>query len=177
MNPLSSALARASETENASKASNANKAVASSTRAKPNSGSRTNKLAPTIVATVKFDSANSKPGNEESQTNLDANGDAIAKIKRSENSDTSNLAFEVQAPEGPADSDSVQLNLRESWNGPPRLIVNNYSQHPRLDFEAKRRGVRQLSIPTRFSVKKHFRIARQKACPAPGNRRPRRQFS
>ena len=102
MNPLSSALARASETENASKASNANKAVASSTRAKPNSGSRTNKLAPTIVATVKFDSANSKPGNEESQTNLDANGDAIAKIKRSENSDTSNLAFEVQAPEGPA---------------------------------------------------------------------------
>ncbi|MDA7858832.1 hypothetical protein N9B05_03345 [Mariniblastus sp.] len=102
MNPLSSALARGNETENPDKTSNSNNTVASSTRAKQSPGARTQQLAPSIVATVKFDSANSKTGNNESQTNANVSGDSMAKIKRSENSDNSSLAFEVKAPEGPA---------------------------------------------------------------------------
>ena len=101
-NPLSSGLSRMSETGKPGKNSKSNNPVASTNRAKQTPGSRTKKIGPAIVATVKFDSANSETGSNESQTNSDASGDAMAEIKRSEDSDNSSLAFEVKAPEGPA---------------------------------------------------------------------------
>ena len=102
LDPLSSTLSRMGEAEKPSKTSESSNAVASATRAKQSPGARTKNLASSIIATVKLDSAITETGNNESPTKADASGDAMVKIKRSENSNNSSLTFEAKAPEGPA---------------------------------------------------------------------------
>ena len=140
INPLSSTLSRAKDTENPIKTSNSTNNVASSTRAKQSPGARTKKIAPSIVATVEFDSADSKTGNNKSQTNANVSQNSLARINRSENSDNTSLAFEVKAPEGPAG-----LGLRPSESAgimerPAATDSQQLQPTPQTRFRSKAAG-------------------------------------
>ena len=140
VNSISSALPRMSESGKRGKTPASNSAVASAVRTKQNSGSRTGPVAPSINATVKFDSANSQNGGKKSQTNSDAGGDAMAKIERSEVSDNSSLALEVKAPEGSAGlglrpADSAGIMERPASTDSPQLQPT-----PQTRFRSKTAG-------------------------------------
>ena len=139
-NPLSSGLSRMSETGKPGKNSKSNNPVASTNRAKQTPGSRTKKIGPAIVATVKFDSSNSETGSNESQTNSDASGDAMAEIKRSEDSDNSSLAFEVKAPEGPAGLGLLPAESAGIMERPATTDSQQLQPTPQTRFRSKTAG-------------------------------------